>query len=257
MSPTTTAALRCRHLVKRFAGEVAVDDVDLRVDPGEVVALVGLNGAGKTTLMRMVLAMCRPDSGGATVFGCSVATAGREQWRRVGHMIETPFAYPELTTLENVWASARLHGLSRQKSPHAAARIIDRLDLGAYAGRRACALSQGNRQRLGLASAMVHSPRLLVLDEPTNALDPGGVVLLRDLVRSAAREGTAILVSSHHLDEVARVADRVEVIHRGRLIGELAPGGSDLEHAFFEMAHAAEGEPAAAGHSDERLAGGG
>lgn len=242
MNSETKGALRCSHLIKRFADEVAVNDIDLSVDPGEVVALIGLNGAGKTTLMRLVLAMTRPDSGETRIFGHNVATAGPEQWRRVGQMIETPFAYPELTTLENLWAAARLHGLSRGDAPHAVARVIERLGLEAYTDRRTSALSQGNRQRLGLASALVHSPRLLVLDEPTNALDPAGVVLLRDLVQDVAREGTAILVSSHHLDEVARVADRVEVIHRGTLVGELPPDGADLEHAFFEMVHAADND---------------
>ena len=106
--------------------------------------------------------------------------------------------------------------------------------------RRASTLSLGNRQRVGLASALVHRPRLLVLDEPTNALDPSGVVLLRELLLGAARDGAAVLVSSHHLDEVARIADRVSVIHAGAIVGELDPHGVDLERAFFAMVHAAD-----------------
>lgn len=251
MNSGAKAALRCSHLTKRFADQVAIYDLDLCVNPGEVVALIGFNGAGKTTLMRLVLAMTRPDSGETRIFGHKVETAGPEQWRHVGQMIETPFAYPELTTAENLWAAARLHGVSKAEADRAAASAIERLGLQAYRDRRASVLSQGNKQRLGLASALVHSPDLLILDEPTNALDPAGVVLLRDLAREVAGEGTAVLVSSHHLDEVARVADRVEVIHGGRVVGELPPDGPDLEHAFFDMVHAADSRTAqSAGPSD-------
>ncbi len=238
------AALQCTDLTKRFGDEIAVDDLCLSLDVGEVLAVVGFNGAGKTTLMRLILGMTRADSGQARVLGVPVGAAGPTPWRGVGHLIETPHAYPELTVAQNLWAAARLHGLSRAAAPGAVEAVIERLDLQTYADRRTSALSQGNCQRLGLASALVHRPRLLILDEPTNALDPAAVVLLRELLRETASEGTAVLVSSHHLDEVARVADRVEVMHRGRLVGRLAPGGTDLEHSFFEMVHAADLEPA-------------
>ena len=240
MKTVTGRALRCSHLTKQFGHNVVIDDLTVSAEPGEVVALIGLNGAGKTTLMRLALGMTHPDSGSADIFGHDVATAGSEQWRWVGHMIESPFAYPELTVAQNLWAAARLHGLSRAEAPRAAAQAIDRLGLTAYRARRCSTLSQGNKQRLGLASALVHSPRLLILDEPTNALDPSGVVLLRDVVQEAAHHGSAVLVSSHHLDEVARVADRVEVIHRGRVVGDLPRDVIDLEHRFFEMVHAAD-----------------
>jgi len=253
MNSPTGEALRCSYLVKRFGDETVIDNVDLSVRPGEVVALVGLNGAGKTTLMRLALAMTRPDSGEARVFGHDVATARSAQWQGVGQMIETPFAYPELTVAQNLWAAARLNGLTKAEASRAAARAIGRLNLTAYEARRCSKLSQGNKQRLGLASALVHSPRLLILDEPTNALDPDGVVLLRDLVRGAAHEGTAVLVSSHHLDEVARVADRGEVIHRGRMVGELSRNLSDLEHAFFDMVHTADNITARPVASEESL----
>ena len=123
--------------------------------------------------------------------------------------------------------------------------MIERLALEPWATRRTGTLSQGNRQRLGLAAAVVHRPELLVLDEPTNALDPSGVVLLRDLVAELASAGAAVLVSSHHLDEVARVADRVSVVHRGHVVGELDPSGHDLERTFFALVHQADAEAAA------------
>ena len=235
-----TPALRCAGVGKSYGPQTVLAGVDLDVAAGEVHALVGLNGAGKTTLMRVALGMTRPDRGRVTILGREVPAAGRATWARVGHLVETPFAYPELTVRENLYAAARLHGLDRRAAPTAAGAVVDRLGLGPWAGRRAATLSLGNRQRVGLASALVHSPALLVLDEPTNALDPSGVVLLRDLVAEVAAAGTAVLVSSHHLDEVARVADRVSVIHAGRMVGELDPSGAELEQRFFAMVYDAD-----------------
>jgi len=233
-------ALEMRGLRHRFDDQPVLRDVDLGVTAGEVHALIGFNGAGKSTLMRAGLGMLRPHAGTVQLFGVGVATADASVWGRVGHLIDTPFVYPELTVRENLWAAARLHGVPSAEVAAAVDRVVAELELGHWAGRRASALSLGNRQRVGLASALVHRPRLLVLDEPTNALDPSGVVLLRELLLDAARDGTAVLVSSHHLDEVARIADRVGVIHAGAIIGELDPHGIDLERAFFAMVYAAD-----------------
>lgn len=238
---TSGPALIAEALSRSFDGEPAIDALDLRVEEGQVHALVGLNGSGKTTLMRLFLGMMTPNSGRALVFGHPPDTAPPQLWREVGHMIETPFAYPELTTRENVHAAARLRGLNRQDAHEAVDQIVDQLGLGRWGDRRSGTLSLGNRQRLGLACATVHRPMLLVLDEPTSALDPTGVVLVRDLLRSEADErGISVLVSSHHLDEIARIAHRISVLHRGRLVGLLDPNGADLERQFFELVYAAE-----------------
>jgi len=203
---------------------------------GGVHAVVGLNGAGKTTLMRLLLGMLRPDSGRATVLGHDARQAPHHVWSAVGHLIETSFAYPELTVRENVTSTALLHGLTGS-GLDAVDEVIETFELGHWSDRRASTLSLGNQQRLGLASALVHRPSMVVLDEPANALDPAGVVFVRDLLTDCAGGGSAVFVSSHHLDQLARVAQRITVLHRGRIVGALDPGDSDLEQRFFNMVH--------------------
>jgi len=240
-SPATGPVVIAQGLTRCFGVDRAVDGVDLTVASGEIHALVGLNGAGKTTLMKILLGMVRPDTGAARLFGEPVGDAGPQVWSRVGHLLETPFCYGELTPAENVVAAARLHGLDAGSARRRAAEMIGELTLGRWADRRSRVLSLGNRQRLGLACALVHRPQLLILDEPTNGLDPVGVLDLRGMLLSRSRdEGVAVLVSSHHLDEVARIADRITVMHRGLVIGDLGPGGVDLERRFFDMVYAAE-----------------
>jgi ABC-2 type transport system ATP-binding protein len=240
------SSVAAESLSRSFGADQAVGGVDLVVLPGEVHAVIGLNGAGKTTLMRLLLGMLRPDSGRALILGCDVRQADGDVWCRVGHLIEARFGYPELTAAENLQAAGRLYGLSRAAAGPAAERLIERLRLTRWADRPARALSAGNRQRLGLGCAMICDPLVLILDEPISGLDPAGVVLVRQLLNEAAVRGTAILLSSHHLDEMSRTADYIHVMHRGRLVGSLEPHGVDLERRFFEMILAideAEPEP--------------
>ena len=179
--------------------------------------------------------MLRPDQGSVTIFGRPVATASSDLWRRVGHMLDTAFGYPELTVTENLRCAALLRGLPEATARAAVNTGISDLRLSRWADRPARTLSTGNRQRLGLACALLGEPDLLVLDEPTTALDPAGVVLVRTLLRAAAARGTAVLVSSHHLDEMARIANHISVMHRGRIVGTLDPTGVDLERTFFDL----------------------
>lgn len=234
-------------LSRAFGDEQAVADLNLTVDAGEIHAIVGLNGAGKTTLMRLLLGMLRPDSGKAAIYGIEARNAPSEVWSRMGHLIETPSAYRELTVRENIAASALLRGMPRQSIGANANRAIEQFELGHWADRRARVLSLGNLQRLGLACAVVHEPSMLILDEPANALDPAGVVFIRELLRGYAANGAAVLVSSHHLDQLARVADVITVMHRGRKVGSLDPAGNNLEQSFFETVHQSELELRKAG----------
>jgi ABC-2 type transport system ATP-binding protein len=205
--------------LSKFYGQVrAVDSVNLRVKPGEIYGFIGLNGAGKTTTIRALLGMIRPSAGSVQVLGQAVGPNGRGPWRRVGHMVEAPAAYPELTVRENLEIARRLHSIPDKNST---SRVIERLALSAYADRKAGVLSTGNLQRLGLARALLHEPELLILDDPANGLDPAGVVEIRELLASLAHEkGVTVFMSSHILTEVDRLATRIGIIHKGRLIEE-------------------------------------
>src|SRR6266498_4792781 len=207
------------QLVKRYGVVTAVDAVSLRVARGEIYGFLGLNGAGKTTTIRALLGMIRPSSGVVSLFGEPIGPGGCGPWRRVGHLVETPAAYPELTVRENLEVARRLHDVADEG---ATMRAIDRFGLAAYNDRPARTLSLGNLQRLGLARALLHEPELLVLDEPANGLDPAGVVEVRELLRALAHErGVTVFMSSHILTEVDRLATRIGIIHKGCLVEEL------------------------------------
>ncbi len=238
----TSAVISLHGLGKRYGDLDAVDDVSLDVVAGEVYALLGLNGAGKTTLIRMLLGMIRPTTGTLEVAGRPVPD--RLVWAQVGYLVETPSAYPDLTVRDNLEVARRLRRL-----PDAGVvdEAVDRFGLRQYEGSKARTLSLGNAQRLGLAKAMLHRPRILVLDEPVNGLDPAGVVEIRELLIGLARDnGVTVLLSSHLLSEVARVATRIGILHNGRLIEELdiatleASTRTRLEVASRDAARAAE-----------------
>ena len=210
-------AIETNHLTKNYGDVCAVNSVSLRVRPGEIYGFLGLNGAGKTTTIRTLLGMIRPSAGDLKVLGQPVGPHGCGPWARVGHLVESPSAYPELSVRENLEIARRLHGIS---DSGATSRGIEHL--GPYADRKAGTLSTGNLQRLGLARALLHGPELLILDEPANGLDPAGVVEIRELLSALAHEkGVTIFMSSHILTEVDRLATRIGIIHLGKLIEEL------------------------------------
>jgi ABC-2 type transport system ATP-binding protein len=234
-----TEQLRLAGVGREYGGGAGVRDIDLTVRPGEIHALVGLNGAGKSTLMKLMLGMLRPDAGRIELLGTQIRSAGTDVWARVGALIEYPLAYGELDGRTNLELAARLRGVPVGGIGPMVDAVLDELDVRRYAGIRARRMSLGNKQRLGLAAALQHRPDLIILDEPTNALDPAGIILLREALARRAAAGAGVLVSSHHLDEVARIASRISVIAEGRLVGTLDPDGVDIERAFFAIVHAA------------------
>lgn len=208
-----------KNLTKRFGKITAVDNLSLRVARGEIYAFLGLNGAGKTTTIRLLLGMIKPTAGEVRVLSTRVLPRERKPWCSVGYLVETADAYPELTLRENLELIRRLRPGTE---PQAVDRIIDQLGLNAYADRRTNTLSHGNKQRLGIAKALLHNPELIILDEPANGLDPAGIVEIRNLlIDLTEKKGVTVFMSSHILSEVSRLAKRIGIIHNGRLLQEL------------------------------------
>jgi len=191
--------------------------MDLEIEPGEIYGFLGRNGAGKTTTIRMLLGLIRPDGGEIRLFGKSVLSERKEALSQAGCLVESATAYPNLTVRENLGLQCLLTGAPKS----AANEALSRLRLEKYADRKSNHLSLGNKQRLSLARALVASPRLLILDEPANGLDPAGIVEIRELLREIAGEGTTVFMSSHILEEVDRLADRIGIVHDGCLVEEI------------------------------------
>jgi len=235
-------AIETENLGKRYGDVAAVDDLHLRVAEGEIYTFLGLNGAGKTTTIRMLLGMIKPTHGSATVLGKRVRLGNREPWAEVGYLVEMPHAYPELTVYENLEVARRLHPGTERKAVN---RVIERLGLAQYANRRAGILSQGNAQRLGVAKALLHDPKLLLLDEPANGLDPAGIVEIRALLLELTREqGVTVFMSSHILAEVSKLAKRIGIIHEGRLLQEMDIAELERNRRRRLLVRAREIEPA-------------
>jgi len=218
--------IRTEKLSKHYGNLRAVETVSLRVRKGEIYGFIGLNGAGKTTTIRMLLGMIRPTSGSVLLLGKKIGTDNSDVWEKVGYLVETPSAYPELTVWENLEIMRRLRRMPDKKPVEA---VIDKLRLAPYRDIKAENLSLGNAQRLGLAKALLHNPEILILDEPANGLDPAGIVEMRELFRDlAVNHEVTLFISSHILGEMAKFVTRIGIIHKGCLVQEIH--AHQLEH---------------------------
>jgi ABC-2 type transport system ATP-binding protein len=225
--------VRLDHVTKRYGPTVAVDDLSFEIRPGAVTGFLGPNGAGKTTTLRMLLGLVEPSAGTATIFGRPYAQLD-DPLRTVGAVLETATFHPWRSARQHLRIVAAAAGIDGKR----VAEVLRLVDLTGAADRRVGGFSLGMRQRLGLAGALLGRPRLLVLDEPANGLDPEGIRWLRILLRDYVRDGNSVLISSHLLSEVAHTVDDVVIIAAGRTrahcpLNELATG--NLEDAFFEL----------------------
>ena len=256
----STPPIEARGLVKRYGEVTAVDHVDLTVEAGDVYGYLGPNGAGKTTSLRMLLGLIRPDEGTAKLFGRDPVLAGARALDGVAGFVEAPRFYPYLSGRRNLELVAALDG------DGAARRIEEALDTVELADRardRVGGYSHGMRQRLGIAGALLRDPQLLLLDEPTTGLDPGGMRDMRQLVRRLADAGITVLLSSHLMGEVEELCDRVAIVRTGRVVYEgslpqlLASTAGRYELRTTDDVRAAEVAADRPGIEGVRFAGGG
>jgi len=237
--------LQVEGLRKSFGRRVAVDDVSFSIDVGEVVGFLGPNGAGKTTTMRMIAGYLEPDAGHAKVFGIDVALDRRRAQERVGYLPEGAPLYGEMTPWTFLRFIAETRGMDEGKARHAVTRAAQDARLGEAIQRPIETLSKGYRRRVGLAAALIHDPMLLILDEPTDGLDPNQRQAVRELIRRLGAE-RGLILSTHSLEEVEAVCTRAIVIHRGKKIADNSPLNlagkyGSLENAFRMLTGGEEG----------------
>src|SRR5215470_9336596 len=228
-------AISAMDLSKRYGRVAALDRLTLDVRAGEVFGLLGPNGSGKTTFMRMLAGYLLPSAGTLAVAGLDVVSGSLAVRRRIGYVPESAPLYPYMRVGEFLAFMARLRDLAEYDIEAAVARVVDLLRLTAVLNKPTRALSRGYRQRTALAQALIHEPDILILDEPTNGLDPRQIIEMRELIRSLAGRHT-VLISSHILSEVEKTADRVAVLLNGRLLGVRSVADMpDLEQWFLSL----------------------
>lgn len=227
------AVIETRGLTKRYGALAALDDVSISVRRGEIFGLVGDNGAGKSTLFKLLCGLAFPTQGEVRLFGAHEPRELESQRTRIGSIIESPGFYPGLSVEKNLECCRIRKGVPGRD---AVARVLDTVGLAYAKDRRCRTLSLGMKQRLGLAMALLGEPEVLILDEPTNGLDPVGIQDLRALIRSFPKRGITVVLSSHILGEVEHVADLVGIIVGGRLAYEAPLGDeTDLERLFMDV----------------------
>ena len=234
--------IEARALHKEFGAVKAVDDVTFRADDGIVTGLLGPNGAGKTTTLRMLTTLIVPDSGAALIDGIDVTKDPMEARRRLGVLPDARGLYPRLTAREHARYAGRLHGMPKQLLEQRIEELVQQLDLASIADRRTEGFSNGERVKVALARALVHSPRNVLLDEPTNGLDVLATRAVRELIRKLKADGKCVVFSSHVMQEVSALCDRIVVVAHGRVVADGTPdelkaraGTASLEEAFISI----------------------
>ncbi len=240
-----------QHLHKRFGAVTAVDDLSFVAYDGSVTGLLGPNGAGKTTTLRMLYALMKPDAGTIVVDGVDAVTDPQKVRTHLGVLPDVSGLYPRLTAREHIAYYGQLHGLARSTLNARTGQLLQTLDMGGIADRRTQGFSHGERTKVALARALVHDPRNVLLDEPTNGLDVMSTRAVRDIIRRLKGDGRCVLFSSHVMQEVSALCDSIVVIARGRVVASGSPdqlreqtGLDNLEDAFVKLAGLEPGVPA-------------
>jgi sodium transport system ATP-binding protein len=243
--------IRVENLHKRFGNVTAVDGVSFTATDGKVTGLLGPNGAGKTTALRMLYALMKPDEGSIFVDDIDAVAEPQKAQSHLGVLPDVSGLYPRLTPREHIAYYGQLHGLTGDRLERRMAQLIEMLDMTAIADRRTQGFSHGERTKVALARAVVHDPKNILLDEPTNGLDVMSTRAVRDIIRAFRSEGRCVLFSSHVMQEVSALCDQIIVIARGRIVASGTPdalraktGRENLEDAFVALVGLEQGAPA-------------
>ncbi len=241
--PARVPAVRLEGVSKSYGAKLAVRDLSLTLHSGEVFAFLGPNGAGKTTTMKITTGLLRPDRGTAWVCGHSLEREGRLAKQHIAYVPDQPFLYDKLTGREFIEFSRDMYRVPRQVADVRYDELVERLEMGAFIDQLTESYSHGMKQRVALAAALIHTPRLLVVDEPIVGLDPRTVRTIKTIFREQAAAGGTVFMSLHTLDVAEAVADRIGILHEGRLIAlgtlgelrEMARSGQRLEDIFLHL----------------------
>jgi ABC-2 type transport system ATP-binding protein len=243
-SPEREPALRLESVYKSYGDIKAVRGIELTLDKGEILGLLGPNGSGKSTTMKMVLGILKPDSGEVFVFGEKLSTAPVELKKKLGYVPETPQLYEFLTGLEYIDFVAEMYGVPPAERKERVSHFMEGLQLSGHENELISGYSQGMKQKVAIISALVHKPKVLVLDEALNGLDPRSARLVKDLVKELAAEGVSILFSTHVLEIAQSLCDKVAIMYQGTILAEGTVAelrqkaglpGSTLEEVFLKM----------------------
>ncbi|GIN92671.1 ABC transporter ATP-binding protein [Siminovitchia terrae] len=209
-----TYIVKTTNLTKQFDKHTAVSSVDLKIKEGEIYGFLGPNGAGKSTTIRMLLGLMKPTAGDIRIFNQDLKKHRKDILKQVGSLVENPSYYPHLTAKENLEVLRKVLKVPEKRISD----VLEMVRLSHVADKKVKGFSLGMKQRLGIAQALLHEPKLLVLDEPTNGLDPEGIIEMRSLIKDLAKDGTTIVISSHLLSEIDQIATTIGVIAKGKLI---------------------------------------
>ena len=242
------ALVQTEKLVKRFGEKIAVDEVSFDIYNGEIFGFLGPNGAGKTTTIKMMVGLLKPTSGSIRIAGFDVESQAQQAKAICGYVPDEPNLYPKLTGKELLWFLGSLYRMDRSQIEQRSEELLRIFDLSQAANDTIDSYSHGMQQKTALAAALVHDPRVLILDEPTVGLDPKSARLIKDILRQMAERGAAVFLSTHIMEIAERMCDRIGIIHQGQLVAvgtfdELRGAGSDdssLEDIFLSLTGGAE-----------------
>ncbi len=252
MASSRGPAVELRGVAKRYSDIIAVDYIDLNVEYSEIFGLLGPNGSGKTTTLKMILGLVKPDSGSINVLGMNAEEEPVEVKRQVGYVPESPRMYEFLTGLEYLDLTGDIYGMSAAEKKDRIDEYLEALELKGREGDMMSSYSQGMKQKVAAISALMHSPQLLLLDEPLSGLDPRSARIIKDLLRELTSEGVTTILSTHVLEIAQAMCDRIAIMYEGRLLAlgtmeelreKARMPGSDLEDIFLKLTGTADIRP--------------